>query len=277
MKLSFGRNIAVTAALLLLVATPCFGQGGGRGGRPGGFRGGPPGGMGMMGGGVRGGDMMLLGLLRIEEVQKEIDLMPDQAEAITKINEKTREARPPQAGFDFREASEEQRTEFMEKMRAFAEEQAKLVSEHLEEVLLPEQLERVREIALQSQGVQAFFDPSFVKKIGLTEQQQEKIKEQQEGLREKMMAAIREAMQSGDRAAIPGKMEEVRESSLKEAKSVLTPEQEKKYEEMLGEPFKMPENAMRGGFGGGRGGDRAGRGGRGQGPGGRGRGPGNDR
>lgn len=280
MKLSFGRAIAATALLLTLVATPCFGQGG-RGGRQGGFGGGRqggggPGGMGMMGGGMMGGDMMLLGLLRIEEVQKEIDLMPDQAEAVTKINEKLREMERPEAGFNFREATEEQRNEFMAKMRAFSEEQGKMVSENLEEVLLPEQLERVREIALQQQGFQAFSDPTFIKKIGLTEDQQAKLKEQQESMREKMMTAMREAMQSGDREAIRGKMEEVRDSALKDAKGVLTPDQAKQYEKMLGKPFEMPESAMRGGFGGGggRGGDRGDRGDRGQR--GRGQGDGND-
>jgi hypothetical protein len=265
MNFRTGRML-VAAALLAAVCTPCFGQAGGRG-----ARGGRAGGMmagGMMGG---GGDMMLLGLLRIEEVQKEIDMMADQVEAIGKIGEQLRDTPRPEAGFDFREATEEQRESFMVKMREFAETQGKKVTEQLEEVLLPEQLERARQIALQAQGMQAFSDPTFIKKIGLTEAQQEKLKAQQEGMREKMGTAMREAAQSGDRDSIRAKIEEMRDESFKEAKSVLTEEQKKKYDEMLGKPFELPEGAMRGGFGGGRGpGGQGGPGGGGGGRGGRG-------
>lgn len=273
MKLLTCRALVTAAFLATLVATPCFGQGGaqggGRGGRGQGGPGGPggPGGMmggGMMGGMMGGGDLMLLGLLRVKEVQEEIEMMPDQIEAVGKVGDKMREvARPdrPQGN------SEADREEFMKKMQAFAEEQGKVVSESLEEILLPEQLERARQIALQQQGVQAFYDPSFVKKIELTEEQQAKLKEQQEGMREKMGEAFRGAMQGGDRDAVRKKIEEVRASVFEEAKSVLTSEQKKKYEAMVGTPFKMPEGAMMGGFGGrgqgGPGGAQGGRGGRG--------------
>lgn len=285
MKFTLGRAVTAATLLLALSFTPCFGQDGergnrgDRGGRPGqgGGRGGFGGGFGggMMGGGMMGGprgDMMLLTLLRIDEVKKEVDLMPDQEEAVGKVGEKLRETRPPQADFDFREATEEQRNAFMEKMRAFGEEQGKKVTEQLEEILLPEQLDRLREIALQNQGVQAFYDPSFAKKIGLSDSQQEKLKKMQEEsntkMREEMMEAFQAARESGDRSAMATKMQELRDKQMEDAKGVLTDEQKKKYKEMLGEPFEMPEGAMRGGFGGpgagpGGPGGRGGRGGRG--------------
>ena len=61
------------------------GEGGrGQGGQRGGF-GGPGGGMGMMGGFGGGGNLMML--VGIEEVQKEIEMLDDQKEAVGKIGE----------------------------------------------------------------------------------------------------------------------------------------------------------------------------------------------
>ena len=201
--------------------------------------------------------------------------MPDQQVAIGKLGEKLREARRPEAGFDFREATEEQRNEFMEKMRAFGEEQSKMVTEQLEEILLPEQLERLRQIGLQQQGIQAFSDPSFIEKIGLTKEQQDKIRKNQEEMFSKLSEMGREAREGGDREAMASKWREMRDKNFEDAKAVLTADQKKKYEEMLGKPFEMPEDAMRGGFGG----PGGGRGPGGRGPGGDrgGRGPGGDR
>jgi len=229
------------------------------------------GGMGMMGG---GGDMMLLGLLRIEEVQKEIELMPDQIEALEKVGESLRAGRgnDQQPRIDFRNASEEERNKFMEEMRKRNEENAKKVTDELEVVLLPEQLDRARQIAVQQQGFMAFLDPAIVKKLGLSEEQQTKLRTQRDKSMETMRDSMRELFQSGDREAIGKKLTEMRDQQLADAKKVLDEAQSKSYEELRGEPFDLPQSAMMGGFGGGRGG----RGGPGAGPGGPG-GPGGGR
>ena len=269
----FCQMIVAAALLTSAVAPTCMAQQeGGRGGRPG--QGGPgaPGGfggrgmgMGMMGGG--GGDMALLGLLRIEEVQKEIDLMPDQAEALQKAGESIR-GNNNRPNIDFRNASEEEREKFMEQMRKQMEEASKKITEELEVILLPEQLERARQIAVQQQGVNAFFDVVVIKKLELTEDQQAKLREQRDKSMESMRESMRDLFSSGDRDAIGKKMAEMRDKQLADAKSVLNSDQAKKYEEMRGKPFDLPQGAMMGGFG--RGG-QGGPGGPGQGgPGGRG-------
>jgi hypothetical protein len=275
------RNLFSAALLAAVVAMPAYAQeGGGRRG-PGG-QGGPGGpggpggrfggGMGMMGGAMSG-DMMLLGLLRVEEVQKEVDLMPDQIEALGKIGESMRPQGPPGGGANFREMSEEERNKFMEEMRKTMEENAKKVSGQLEEVLLPEQLDRVREIALQAQGANALLDAKVIEKLVINADQKKKLEDIQASMREKMGAAMREAFESGDREAIGAKMNEMRKSVMDESKAVLTDEQKKTFDEMLGKPFDLPAGAMMGGRGMGRG---PGQGGPGQGGPGRG-GPGGGR
>lgn len=247
----FGRSVAIAALMSIVAASPSFAQ------RDGGQRDGDGPGRGdrgrggMFGARMGGGDMMLLGLLRAEEVQKEIKLMPDQIEALQKVGQEIRGERPD---FDFRNASEAERREFGQKMQQRNEEASKKVREQLEQVLLPEQHDRLRQIALQQQGVGALSDPEVAKKLELTEEQKEKLMEIQRSSREKMIASIREASENRDREAMGKMMAESRKATLAEAREVLTSEQRKSFDEMLGKPFDLPAGAM-GGFRGGRGGD----------------------
>jgi Spy/CpxP family protein refolding chaperone len=66
-----------------------------------------------------------------------------------------------------------------------------------------------------------------------------------------MGAQMRELFQGGggDREAIQAKMQELRRAADAKVLAVLTPEQQKKFEEMKGKPFAMPEGFGRGGFG----------------------------
>ena len=106
MKISRNVTCLLAVALLAFMVSDALGQGRPRGqGGPGGRGGGPGGGFGGFGGRGGGGDIngMVFTVLRADPVKKEIDLMPDQEEAIGKINEQSRGERPD---FDFRNASE---------------------------------------------------------------------------------------------------------------------------------------------------------------------------
>jgi hypothetical protein len=234
-------------------------QGGFRGGAPGGFRGGPPGGFG------RGGDNSLF-LLRIEEVQTELEISPQQKEALDKMAEQARGDRPDFNAF--REMSEEERRAAFEKMRKEAEERMSEVKAQLEEVLLPQQLDRLEEISLQVRGVQALEDDEVAAKLKITEAQKQKMAEVRETQGEKMRERMREMFQGGggpggDFREVFGKL---REEMEKEVLAVLDSSQQTQFAEMKGEPFEMPENLGRGPGGPG--------GGRFRGPGGPGGGPG---
>ena len=167
----------------------------------------------------------------------------------------------------------------MEKMRKQREEfEAKAVSQ-LDEVLFPEQMERLKQIEIQVAGVRALMIKHVAEELKLTAAQQKELEDVSEKVGQEMMSKMRELFQSGDRENIREKMEEARKESEEKLLNVLTSEQKSKFEKMKGEPFEMPDFG-RGGFGRGgrgRGGDNAdgGRGGRGgfgrggRGPGGR--------
>lgn len=277
MKLSRKVTGLLSVALLAFMVTDAVGQEQGRGGRGGGGFGGRTGGG--IGGGGRGD--MTMTLLRLEPVRTELEISPDQEEALTKMSEQNRQERP---NADFRNMSEDERTEFFAKMRKQAEERTAKMKEQLEEVLFPEQLERLEQINIQLQGVAALQNPEVAKKLNITEAQKKELEEVRDGLMEKMRESMREIFASGGRDGIREKIEKMRGDMEGEVLGVLNSDQKKKFEEMKGEPFEMPENAMRGGrggqggqggggrggFGGRGGGEQGGRGGRGGGEGGRG-------
>lgn len=239
-------------------------RGGGRGG-PGGFggRGGPGGGP----GGGRGGDPTMA-LLRIDAVKTELQISPDQEAALTKLAEQGRGERPE--GVDFRNMSEEDRSAFFEKMRKQQEERNKKMREQLEEVLFPEQMERLAQIGLQIRGVQALGDADVASKLKITDAQKQELAEVREKLGAEMRDKMRELFSSGNRDGMREAFAKAREDMEKEVLAVLDTDQQKQFEEMKGEEFDMPEGGLfgRGGFGGGPGGGRGGFGGGGR-PGGR--------
>jgi len=258
------RPMVLAAMAVVCFATLAEAQPGRRqpGGRPG--QGGPM----MMRGGFGGGG--LLGLVRIEPIQKEIELLDDQKAQIDKLAEQMR----PQRGEgeqrpDFRNMSDEERQKFFAEMRKRFEERAKTANEELKKILLPHQVKRVEQIGLQFRGTRALTDPEIAEKLKLTDAQQKKIEETMAANRESMMTKVRELFQGGgDREKAREQLRKLREEADAKVLAVLTSEQKEQFEALKGEPFEMPE----GGFGFRRGGSRGREGeGRSGGPEGRGR------
>lgn len=247
---------------------------GGRGpGGPGGPGfGGPGGGMFGMGMGGRGAvnlDQIMVNLVNREEVQKELALLPDQTDALQKVNEKMRGERPD---FDFRTASEEERAAFMTKMQAQMAERTKVAKEQLEELLLPDQFERLEQISIQVAGVAALVSPSLVEKLGLAKETTDKMNKDVEASAEQGREMMNAAMRDRDFEGVREKVEAMRKELNDKLIAHLSDEQKAKYEALKGKPFElaaMPIGRGPGGPGGpgGFGGQRRGPGGPG-GPGG---------
>ncbi len=224
----------------------------GRGGAGGGPGGGGPGGFGgrggMMGGGMGGGGaMQLLGLLRMEEVRKEVNVAPDAYEAIQKAQ------RDAFAGMgDLREASEEDRAKAMKDMNTKAQEM-------LEEVVDPAGMKRLMGLLLQQQGNSAVMNALIAKEVGLKESEVKALSETLAKASEESRNKMREMFQGGggppDREKMTEMMAEMRKKSDTTIDEKLTAEQKKAVEALKGAKFTFPEG---GGFGRGAGGPGAG-------------------
>ncbi len=181
------------------------------------------------------------------------------------LEEQSRSERSDRSGFqNFREMSEEERREFFEKRMKEQSERTAKMKEQLEEVLFPEQMERLEQISLQLRGIAALTDEKVAGELKITTAQKEKMTKVQEEQRQSMGDKVRELFSGGDRENMREAMQKMRDDMENSILGVLTSDQKKKFEEMKGEKFEMPEGAGRGGrggFGGSQGGGRGGFGG----------------
>lgn len=246
--MSMRRNLFVVATLLLgiglLSPAAVWAQPGGFGGPGGPGRGG----FGMFGGGGGGGEIFLL---QNEDVREELGLVDDQISKLQALNEKSREGMR-ELFTGMRDLNEDERRAKFEEIRGKMEERQKELQTELEQVLLPHQSKRLKQIGRQMrtrQGGNGVNADGLATELKLTDEQKEKLREKAVEVEKKMRE----------------KLTKLRKEAEDELLSVLTPEQRAEWREMVGEPFEMQFRG-RGGPGG-----QGGPGGRGA-PGGR---PGN--
>ena len=236
--------------ILAVASQSAFAQGGPPGRGRGGFGG-------MFGNPAASGLMLLMN----PKVQEELDLVDDQIEDLKGLQEEMQtEMRNMFSGMQGMDA--EERRSAMEDMRSKMEKKVEEFQAEVDEVLLPHQRKRLKQLAFQSQnrmgggfgGGRGGLSDAMKKELDITSEQEEKMQATAEKAQEEYQAEVRK---------LQTKMED---KILKE----LTDEQRKQYKEIMGEAFDFGQMFGRGGFGGGPGGGRGGQGGQGGNQGGRG-------
>lgn len=184
------------------------------------------------------GSSSSLELLRRDDVKKELELLDDQVKQIEALREKSRSGlRDSFSGL--RDLSQEERRERFAKLREKLQASNKEIDKEVnEKILLPHQSKRLAQIRFQmrlrrSSGTGAFTSTTVVEALGISEQQQEKLK--------KLQSQIDQDL----RKQIAKLREQARQKILKE----LTTEQRAKYKNLVGEPFEATDPPRR--FGGG--------------------------
>jgi len=221
--------IVIVFCLMLGVASPMFGQ-------PPQPAGGPPGpgGPGGPGGFFGGGGV--LGLIAREEVQQELQLVDEQKEKVRGLTDEMRNKARDQMRDVFGQmqnlSDEERRAKFGE-IRTKIEALSAETEKQLEKVLLPHQMERLKQIDLQtkvqSRGASALTGGDVAKALNLTDEQREKL--------EKRAAEVQEELQT--------KIKQLQADARKKMLDVLTPAQQAQLEKMMGQQFDMPEQNFR--------------------------------
>jgi Spy/CpxP family protein refolding chaperone len=238
-----GRKILIAGVALVAACFAMTALAQGPGGR--GFGRGPGGGSGAM-------------LLMMQEVQKELKITDEQKaklEALGKeVGEKFRASFDRNAFQDFQNLSNEEREKRIAEMRKKMEGVTKEVDEKLTKILDAKQIERLKQLQLQREGAMALTRPEVVKKLGLSEEQQAKIKKIQEDARPKDRPRFDPNQSDEERQAAFKKMREKFEQAQKDCLAVLSDEQMLDWTEMCGKEFKFPERQ----FGGNRRGPRGG-------------------
>jgi Spy/CpxP family protein refolding chaperone len=220
------KKFILTIAIVGIVGSS-FAQGGGQGRR---------GGFGMMG---RGGGGVAQ-LLQREEVQTELKLTDDQKTKLSGLQQKMMEK--------MREMFQGGERPSQEKMRELFTKAAEDTQKEVDTILTPEQSKRLKELGVQRAGNMAVLNPVTAKELGLTEEQNAKIKTLQTKQGEANQA-IGEKMRNGELEGREGfeKMQANQKVFDEELGKILTDAQKTKLKEMGGKPFTFAPDRRPGG------------------------------
>ncbi len=216
------RRLIAGAALLLLVAgmNVASAQGGrGRGG--------------FGGGGLR--------MLIAKDVQDELKMTAPQIEKLDAKQKELQDLRQ-NSGFDFQNATQEERQKFQQKMQ---DAQTKAVGD----ILDAKQQKRFRQLELQQMGTQAFTRKDVADELKLTEDQKKKIGDIQQA----QFAKMREMFQGGggqnatpeEQQKMRQQMQELQRGATEKITAALTDAQKSQWKAMQGETFKFAPPAPR--------------------------------
>ena len=111
-------------------------------------------------------------LLASEQVQKELELIDEQIKDFEKLREgQAEKMREMFAGM--RDLSEDERRAKFEEMRGKLEESQKELSEKMNAILMPHQLDRLKELNIQVRGMGALDDPEVAEELKISEEQKQ--------------------------------------------------------------------------------------------------------
>ncbi|MCZ7580160.1 MAG: Spy/CpxP family protein refolding chaperone [Fimbriimonadaceae bacterium] len=218
--------LAVGALAAAAALAPAQGGGQGRGGF-GGQRG--------FGGQFGGSDTSGLGLLNREDVQRDLNLTPDQKSKLQALQEKSRE--------EIRAAMQDMMggggPPDRQEMQAMMEKYQAAQKKEVDKILTPEQSKRLFEIRVQLAGNRAITMPDVQKELGINDQQKAKIADLQAKQAEANQSLFQEMRDGGmDRDQLRERMQKNNEVLDAELGKVLTDGQRAKLKEMAGKPFK---------------------------------------
>jgi Spy/CpxP family protein refolding chaperone len=168
------------------------------------------------------GQMGDLQLVQIEQVAKELEIVDDQKQQLTKLSEEAREEMG-KLFEGFRDLSREERQAKMEENRKAMEEKQAEWKKKVGDILMPQQQARLKEIRIQLMGNGALADKEVAKELGLTEDQVNQLKTIRDESGTKMRELFTSARENGgDFSGIREKADELRKESSEKSLAVLT-------------------------------------------------------
>ncbi len=230
------RRTSLIIGTVILLASASLAQAQGERTKQGGQR---PGGQGGPGGPGGGG---ITGLLAMTEVQKELEVTSEQKGL---IEDMVKDLRSAGGGFDFqglRDLSREEREKRMEEFRKQGEERAKKAEEMAKMILEPNQFDRLSQLRIQNEGVRSLDRTDVAEKLGLTQEQKDKIRKiRDESRTERGGFGGGQNQSREERQKAFDEAREKREKADASVIAVLTSPQKETWEKMQGKKFAFPQ------------------------------------
>ncbi|HMF11382.1 MAG TPA: serine/threonine-protein kinase [Gemmataceae bacterium] len=164
-----------------------------------------------------------LRLLKHEWILAELDLSAEQKKQMIAFTQRTPDRRLVTVARFHELAPQERELSFL----TLAREEY----DSVRQVLSTEQLGRLRQIALQLQGLRAFRDPDVVAALALTQEQKQRFQ---------ALEAVEAACEPGDGPVPPPKPRQDLNAVAEKIKNELTAEQWRRWQEMIGTPYTGP-------------------------------------
>jgi hypothetical protein len=160
-------------------------------------------------------------VLRRQEVRKELELLDDQVQKLEKLAESRRENMKQM----FSGIENVPREERFQKMRELFQKAQQETEREIGRILLPHQMKRLKQLSLQLRlrGGTAAVLNDRAQELGLTAEQKEKLREKSAELEEQVQK----------------KYLELRKQKQVELLKTLTPAQQAKWKDLVGEPFEF--------------------------------------
>jgi Spy/CpxP family protein refolding chaperone len=188
----------------------------------------------------RGGDP-LLSVLRIDEVLKEVEITEDQKAEVEKILTEARGERTDFSGL--RDLSDEEREKKFAELREAAQKRSAEAKAKLEKALLPQQIKRLKELAVQSQGVRALTSADVQAELKLSDMQKEQIAAAVQKERDQSRELFEGAREN--REGVREKFDALRKETDESVLGALTAEQKTQFEALKGKAFEFPQRQRR--------------------------------
>jgi hypothetical protein len=200
----------------------------------------------------RWGERIRLDLLRLPEVRKELAASDQQAKAIDEAFAPLLE--PTGGSREAQNLSPQERQKRFEEMQKKGEAASKLVAEKIDQILNAQQRIRLKQLWLPRLTAAALIQPEVVEELGLTPEQQDKIREIRKVVENHLQpAAINpppgkprfQDFSQAEREQWLNDLRVLREKEQVETLAVLTDEQKARFAEMKGKEFDFPDPTRR--------------------------------
>lgn len=181
----------------------------------------------------------LVGLVSIDQVQKELKLSEEQVTKVAEVTERLRgEMREQMASL----RDIQDREQWPAKMREVMNESDQKARQQLREVLDGGQMRRLFQIRMQVRAVaESLTGEWLVNRLQITQEQKEKLEQITQETRTKQMELFGEMRNASDdqRDELRKKSSDLRNEADEKALAVLTAEQKSSFQEMQGEKFEL--------------------------------------
>ena len=169
-----------------------------------------------------------------DKVMEELKVSDDQREKLMRLAlEQLMQTGP------FLDTLKEGGPEREKKLNEHRKEAREKLAKNLEDVLEPEQRNRLRQITLQQEGSFVLGREDVRKDLKITQEQMKQFVAITEELHKKAEALVKQVQSGADPNEIRPKIEQLRKDQGKKLEAVLTDAQKKQWQDLLGPPFEL--------------------------------------